>query len=100
MFESRNLGVKIENDFVGILAFADDIAMVANNYEQAQNMLLTLETLLNRYQLELNIRKTQFIASYNGQLSYKGEPIQRTQHYKYLGKIIDVDLTHSKHIAN
>ena len=35
MFEDRNLGVKIENDFVGILAFADDIAMVANSYEQA-----------------------------------------------------------------
>ena len=69
------MGVKIEDDYVGILAFADDIAMVANNYEQAQNMLLTLETLLDRYQLELNIRKTQYIASYDGQLSYKGEMI-------------------------
>ena len=100
MFESRNLGVKMENNFVVILAFADDIAMVANNYEQAQNMLLILETLLDRYQVELKIRKTQFIANYNGQLSYKGEPIQRTQHYKYLGKIIDVDLTHGTHVAN
>ena len=72
---NRDLGVKIENDFVGILAFADDIAMVANNYGQAQNMLLTLETLLDRYQLELNIRKTQYIASYDGQLNYKGELI-------------------------
>ena len=65
MFENRNLGVRIENDYVGILAFADDIAMIANDYEQAQSMLHTLETLLDRYQLELNIRKTQFIASYN-----------------------------------
>ena len=66
MFEHRNLGVRLENDYVGILAFADDIAMVANDYEQAQMMLQTLETLLDRYQLELNIRKTQYIASYNG----------------------------------
>ena len=29
------MGVKIDNDYVGILAFADDIAMVANDYEQA-----------------------------------------------------------------
>ena len=66
MFEHRNLGVRLENDYVGILAFADDIAMVANDYEQAQMMLQTLEALLDRYQLELNIRKTQYIASYNG----------------------------------
>ena len=74
--------------------------MIANSYDQAQSMLHTLETLLNRYQLELNIRKTQYIADCNGQLSYKGELLQRTQHYKYLGKIIEVGLTHSNHIAN
>ena len=66
MFEHRNLGVRLENDYVGILAFADDIAMVANDYKQAQMMLQTLEALLDRYQLELNNRKTQYIASYNG----------------------------------
>ena len=58
--------MRIENAFVGILAFADDIAMIANNYEQAQSMLTTLEILLNRFQLELNIRKTQYIANTNG----------------------------------
>ena len=62
--------------------------------------MLTLETLLDRYQLELNIRKTQYIADTNGQLVYKGELIQRTQHYKYLGKIIEESLTHSQHITN
>ena len=58
--------MRIENAFVGILAFADDIAMIANNYEQAQSMLTTLEILLNRFQLELDIRKTQYIANTNG----------------------------------
>ena len=49
MFEIRNLGIKVEDEFVGILAFADDIAMIANSYEQAQSMLTTLEILLNRF---------------------------------------------------
>ena len=41
--------MKIDNDYVGLLAFADDIAMIANNYDEAQNMLSALETLLDRY---------------------------------------------------
>ena len=49
MFEIRDLGIKVEDEFVGILAFADDIAMIANSYEQAQSMLTTLEILLNRF---------------------------------------------------
>ena len=63
-------------------------------------MLTTLEILLDRFCLELNIRKTQYIANINGQLNYRGEQIQRTQQYKYLGKIIEQELTHGKHIAN
>ena len=64
------MGVKIENVFVGILAFADDIALIANNYDEAQSMLNTLEIMLNRYKLELNIRKTQYIANIDGTLLY------------------------------
>ena len=41
--------MKIDNDYVGLLAFADDIAMIANNYDEAQSMLSALETLLDRY---------------------------------------------------
>ena len=49
IFEDRNLGIKIENEFVGILAFAADIAMIANSYEKVQSMLTALEILLNRF---------------------------------------------------
>ena len=48
----------IDNEFVGVLAFADDIAFVATDYEQAQEMMYTLEMILRRYGMELNINKT------------------------------------------
>ena len=60
---------------MGLLAFADDIVMLANGHEQAQTMINTLEIILGRYSLELNIAKTKYIASDEGQLSCKGEPI-------------------------
>ena len=70
--------MKIENEYVGILAFADDIALIANNYEQAQRMMDTLETVLGRYRLELNLNKTQYIANYDGHLFYQGNQVIRT----------------------
>ena len=32
----------------------------------------TLETILGRYRLELNINKTQYIANYDGNITYQG----------------------------
>ena len=81
-----------------MLAFADDIALVANDYQQAQEMMNTLETVLRRYSLQLNINKTQYIANQAGRILYEGNEIERTNKYKYLGKIIEEDLSHKEHI--
>ena len=50
--------MKIDEEFVGVLAFADDIALIATDYTQAQEMMHTLEIILRRYGMELNIGKT------------------------------------------
>ena len=60
----------IENQYAGILAFADDIVLIANGYQQAQEMMYTMESILRRYSLELNIAKTKYIASSAGRLTY------------------------------
>ena len=81
--------MKIDNEFVGVLAFADDIALISTDYMQAQEMMYTLETILRRYGMELNIGKTQYISNYEGRITYQGNEIERTLKYKYLGKIIE-----------
>ena len=53
----------IDEQYVGILAFADDLVLLADGYEQAQDMLYNLESVLNRYALVLNIEKTKYISS-------------------------------------
>ena len=58
-------------------------------------MMYTLESILRRYGLQLNINKTQYIANYPGMITYAGNEIERTNKYKYLGKIIEQELTHN-----
>ena len=47
---------------MGILAFADDLVLLADGFEQAQIMMYNLENVLNRYALVLNIEKTKYIS--------------------------------------
>ena len=61
-------------------------------------MMHTLEQVLRRYSLELNIDKTKYIASNVGRISYQGREIERVDEYKYLGKIIQQSLTHESHL--
>ena len=51
-------------------------------------MMYTLESVLRRYSLELNVDKTKFIASNMGRITYQGREIERVKEYKYLGKVI------------
>ena len=82
------MGLTIDNYYMRILAFADDIVMIARGYEEAQEMMFTLEAVLKRYSLELNVNKTKYIASNEGRITYQGTDIERVREYKYLGKII------------
>ena len=50
--------------------------------------MYTLESVLGRYSLELNVDKTKFIASNEGRVTYQGREIERVSEYKYLGKVI------------
>ena len=57
-------------------------------------MMLTLETALRRYSLELNINKTKYITSSIGRITYQDNDLEQVKEYKYLGKIMQQNLQH------
>ena len=73
--------------------------MLARNFNEAQEMMLTLETALRRYSLELNINKTKYMASTEGRLTYQDAEIEQVKEHKYLGKIIQQNLQHDSHLT-
>ena len=94
VFKAQGLGAFIGNTYVGLLAFADDIALVCRSFEEMQNVLNCLGDLLNRFQLTLNTTKTKYMSNRRDHLQFRGQEIENVRHYKYLGKIIQEDLGH------
>ena len=44
------------------LGFADDLALLSDTVEQAQEILLALETQATNVDLHINVRKTQYMS--------------------------------------
>ena len=75
------------------LDFADDISLLSNQIEQAQELLIRVERSCMKVGLELNVKKTKFLA-YNieGNLSLRtdnGDDLERQDDFKYLGSWFD-----------
>ena len=62
--KSANLGVKIdhENEFlVSLLLYADDIVLLTENEVDMQTLISLVETWCRKWQLELNLTKTNIM---------------------------------------
>ena len=75
------------------LDFADDISLLSNQIEQAQELLIRVERSCMKVGLGLNAKKTKFLA-YNieGNLSLRtdnGDDLERQDDFKYLGSWVD-----------
>ncbi len=82
---SRRVGPTIITD----LDFADDIALISNEIEQAQQLLLNVERECKKVGLRLNTKKTKYMA-YNTQQSNgiktdDGTELDMVPDFKYLG---------------
>ena len=64
-----------------------------------RNNLSLLESMLNRFGMELNTEKTEYMTQLTGELWYSGKNLKKVNSYKYLGKIIQNDLQHDEHLS-
>ncbi len=56
-----NLGVKGDEELVSILAFADDIVIIANSEKEIQQILKCVETWCKNWRLKVNTEKTNIV---------------------------------------
>ncbi len=52
-----NLGVKVEDEIVSILAFGDDIEFIGNSEKELQQILKCVGTLCKNWRLKVNTEK-------------------------------------------
>ena len=91
---NMNIGIEIEDRKVAILAFADDIVLIAKNETDLQKMLVTSEQWCNKFRLEVNIDKTKIMHfrpkkknASNWNFKFNGASLETVKKYKYLGII-------------
>lgn len=102
-----NVGLQLTKDeFVRVLLFADDTALMAKNPGDLQQLLNKLEEFCRRWRLEVNETKTQVCvfgperkSAAADEISYAGKKLETVNEYKYLGVWIRNDFTWKTHIA-
>lgn len=74
------------------LAFADDLAILTNNREEARHAIEKLYEIAQKTGLQISFQKTQFIErspSNNFPMVTRYGNVSRVPHFKYLGEIIE-----------
>ncbi len=80
-----NLAVKVEEELVLILAFADDIVIIANSEKELQQILKCVETWCKKWRLKVNTEKTNILEENENNEQHLNLNLKITvDRYKYL----------------
>ncbi len=99
------IGVDVDNAIVCALAYADDIALIADSPENLQKLLTVTYNWCNKWRFMINPSKSNVVHYRNPPkvqtnfiftLGAGGPQIQITDSYKYLGVFLDQYLTFQK----
>ena len=94
-------GIKLDNDRISCLLYADDIALLAENEKDLQDMLDIVHTWCCKWKMKINYDKTQIVhfrpdsRPRSASLFVCGDKtVQLTDKYKYLGLIFTEHLNY------
>jgi len=98
-------GVKVRGRKVYSLAYADDIAVIAEEEAGMKGILKTLERYVNQKRLEINVNKMKVMRCRRGGgrqrkivWKWKGKEIEEVKKYKYLGYVVMANEGQNEHI--
>ncbi len=94
--KSSGLGVHIENDIISVLAYADDLVLIAESEADLQSLLNILQNWCFKWRLAVNVDKTKIMHFRNKNMiltnvnfTINGQSLEIVEQYKYLGIIMD-----------
>ncbi len=97
-----NLGVKLDTVKISILLYADDMVLIAENEEDLQKMLSTMQEWCKKWRLKVNSSKSNIVhfrprrtPKSNFAFMYNDCRLETVTNYKYLGVIFDEHLNFS-----
>ena len=84
-------GVRLFDETINGLLYADDVVLLANSEESMRKSLLELEQFTYKWKLVVNIKKTKMMrsrATMKGPFMIYGTQIEDVKRFKYLGYIV------------
>lgn len=78
-------GVNIDGVYLNHLRFADDIALIANNLQELNEMLQQLNDVSATVGLKMNYNKTKIMSHEQTNITIQNHSIENVEHYVYLG---------------
>lgn len=98
-------GVKVKGRKIFSLAYADDVATIAEEEAMMKGMIKTLERYVEQKGLEVNVDKTKVLRCRRGGgrqkkvvWRWKGKEIEEVKKYKYLGYVMMANGGQKEHI--
>jgi hypothetical protein len=113
VLDDSGYGINIGQMVINILLYADDIILFANNKVEMQKMINIVESFGNGLEIKFNPKKTNFL-EVNGKLRkyqlannvsqaplrMNNQDIEQVDTMKYLGNILNSNLSNDDHLNN
>ncbi len=101
--KSLGLGVQVDNTVISVLAYADDLVLIAENENDLQRLITSLQNWCHKWRLSVNIDKTKAMHFRNKNepvtnfvFKINNLPLECVNEYKYLGIIMDQFMSFDK----